>query len=121
MQPVKIKDSTARALNWLAVLILLVGMMIASPSGRFFSTVIAIMVALAPLLLNRSKKRIIAGIIVAAAAFFASGTVGEFQKDQDRYKEKVRRTSSRLHPSHQGGHTPYCSGIAQRSNLQDEA
>jgi hypothetical protein len=121
MQPVKMKDSTARALNWLAVLILLVGMMIASPSGRFFSTVVAIMVALAPLLFNRSKKRIIAGIIVAAAAFFASGTFGEFLKDQDRYKERVRQTSSRLHPPLQGGHTSYCSGIAQRSNSQDEA
>jgi hypothetical protein len=121
MQPVKMKDSTARSLNWLAVIILLVGMMIASPSGRFFSTVIAIMVALAPLLFNRSKKRIFAGIIVAAAAFFAYGTFGEFQKDQDRYKERVRRTSFRLHPAHQGRHTPYCYCMAQRSNLQDEA
>jgi hypothetical protein len=64
---------------------------------------------------------LLVGIIVAAAAFFAYGIFGEFQKDKDRYKEKVRRTSSRLHPSHQGGHTSYCSGIAQRSNSQDEA
>ena len=121
MQLAKLNDVTAKSMNWLAILILSVGMMIASPSGRFFSTIVAMLVVLVPLLFSRSKKRIIAGIIVAAAAFFAYATFGEFQKDQDRYKERVRQTSSRLHPAHQGGRTPYCYGIAQRSNSQDEA
>ena len=108
MQLAKLNDVTAKSMNWLAILILSVGMMIASPSGRFFSTIVAILIALVPLLFSRSKKRIIAGIIVAAAALFAYATFGEFQKDQDRYQERIRQTSFRLHPAHQGGHTPYC-------------
>jgi len=121
MQLAKLNAVTAKSMNWLAVIILFIGMIIASPSGRFFFAIVAMMVALVPLLLNRSKKRMIAGIIVATAAFFAYATFGEFQKDQNRYKERVRQTSSRLHPAHHGGHTPYCYGIAQRSNSQDEA
>ena len=121
MLPARLNDVTAKSMLWLAVIILFVGMMIASPAGRFFSTIVAMLVALVPLLFSRSKKRIIAGIIVAAAALFAYATFGEFQKDQDRYKERVRQTSSLLHPAHQGGRTPYCHGMAQRSNSQDEA
>jgi membrane protein implicated in regulation of membrane protease activity len=117
----KLNDVTAKSMIWLAIIILFVGMMIASPAGRFFSTIVAMMVALVPLLFNRSKKRIIAGVIVAAAAFFAYATFGEFKKDQDRYKERARQASSRLHPVQHGGHTPYCCGIAQRSNSQDVA
>ena len=108
MQLAKLNDVTAKSMNWLAVIILFVGMTIASSSGRFFSTIVAMLVALVPLLFSRSKKRIIAGIIVAAAAFFAYATFGEFQKDQDRYQERVRQISFRLHPAHQGGHTPFC-------------
>lgn len=113
-------DSTAKAMNWLAVIILVVGMMIASPSGNFFSTIVAMMVALVPLLFSRSKKRVIAGIIVAAAAFFAYATFGAFHKDYNRYRERVRHTSSRLHPGLQGANTVYSYDIAQRHNSQDE-
>ena len=111
MPPAKLNDVTARSLNWLAIIILFTGMMIASPAGSFFSAMVAMLVALVPLLFSRSKKRIIAGIIVAAAALFAYATFGEFQKDQGRYKE-IHHTSSRLHPGHQGGHTAHCYGIA---------
>jgi hypothetical protein len=121
MQLAKLNDVTAKSMLWLAIIILFVGMMVASPAGRFFSTMVAMLVALVPLLFNRSKKRIIAGIIVVTAALLAYGTFGDFQKDQDRYKERVRRTSSHLHPAHQGGHTPYRCGMAQRSYFQDEA
>jgi apolipoprotein N-acyltransferase len=77
MQLAKLNDVTAKSMIWLAIIIFFVGMMIASPSGRFFSTIVAMLVALVPLFFNRSKKRIIAGIIVAAAAFFAYATFGE--------------------------------------------
>jgi membrane protein implicated in regulation of membrane protease activity len=121
MQLAKLNDVTTKSMLWLAIIILFVGMMIASPAGSFFSTMVAMLVALVPLLFNRSKKRIVAGIIVAAAALFAYATFAEFQKDQDRYKERAHQTSSRLHSAPQAGHTPYCYCMAQCSNSQDEA
>jgi uncharacterized oligopeptide transporter (OPT) family protein len=96
MLAVKLNDVTAKSMNWLAVIILFVGMMIASPSGSFFSAVVAIMVALVPLLFNRSKSRMVAGIIVIVATLFVSATFGEYQKDRQRYQERVRHTSSSI-------------------------
>ncbi|MCR4299389.1 MAG: hypothetical protein NUV75_11700 [Gallionella sp.] len=84
----KLNDASAKATNWLAIIILVVGMMIASPTGGFFSTVVAIMVALVPLLFSTGKKRIAAGLIVAAGVFFAFATFDGFQKDYGKYRER---------------------------------
>jgi len=91
---VKLNDVTAKSMNWLAVIILFVGMMIASPAGSFFSALVAIMVALVPLLFSRSKARMVAGIIVIAAALFVFATYDGYQKDRQKYQERVRQTSS---------------------------
>lgn len=113
MQLAKLNDVTAKSMLWLAIIILFVGMIIASPAGSFFSAMVAIMVALVPLFFSRSKKRMVAGIIVVVAALFAYATFSTFQKDYNKYRERVHHTSSRLHPGHQGVHTAYCYGISQ--------
>jgi cell division protein FtsW (lipid II flippase) len=120
MPPAKLNDVTARALNWLAIIILFTGMMIPSPAGSFFSAMVAMMVALVPLFFSRSKKRIIAGIILLVAAFFAYASFGAYQKDYNKYRERVRPTSSRYHPVHQGSLAVYCIGIAQPPTAQGE-
>lgn len=94
----KLNDVTANSMNWLAISIFLVGMMIPSPAGGFFLTIVAIMVALVPLLFSRAKKRIIAGMIVAAAVIFTCATFAGFQKDYNKYLERVRISSPALKP-----------------------
>ena len=85
-------------MNWLAMVIFFVGMMIASPTGGFFSTVVAIMVALVPLLFSTGKKRIAAGVIVAATVFFAGATFEDFQKDYSKYRERAPAPSLERKP-----------------------
>ena len=79
----------ASALNWLATIILLVGMMIGSPVGGFLATVVALLVALVPLLFSTGKKRIAAGVVVAVAVLFACATFDVFQKDYGNYLERA--------------------------------
>ena len=79
----------ASALNWLALVILFVGMMIGSPTGGFFSTVTALLVALVTLLFSTGKKRIAAGVVVAVAVLFAFATFDAFQKDYEKYRERA--------------------------------
>jgi cell division protein FtsW (lipid II flippase) len=90
----QLKDVTARTLNWLAIIVLLTGTMIASPAGSFFAALVALMTAAVPLFFSRSKKRMIAGMVVVVAALFAYATFGPFQQDQHRYRERVRASSS---------------------------
>lgn len=85
----KLNDATAKSMNWLAIIILFVGMMIPSPTGVFFSTIVAILVALVPLVFSRGKKRIAAAVIVAVALLFACTTFADFQKDYGSYRERA--------------------------------
>jgi len=91
-------DASAKALNWLAIIILLVGMMIGSPTGGFLAAVVALLVALVPLVFSTGKKRIATGVVVAVAVLFAFATFDAFQKDSRQYREKVRASSPGVKP-----------------------
>jgi len=88
-----LKNDSATSLTWLAAIILLVGLLIDSPAGRFFSTLVAGGIALIPLCFGNSRRRIFAGVVGLAAVLLACAVFGEYQKDFAKYRERVSRES----------------------------
>lgn len=91
MKVMKLPDQSAGAMTWLAALILVPGLLIGSPSGRFFCVALAGVVALMPLMFGAGKRRVFAGIVAAISLLFGIATYPEFSKDQDTYRERVRQ------------------------------
>lgn len=90
----KLPDKSASALTWFAVILLLPGLMIQSPSGRFFFAALAGLVALVPLAFGSTKRRLYGGVIAALSLLIAVATYPEFIQDQDSYRDRVRQKSA---------------------------
>ncbi len=96
----KLNDTSAKSLLWLAAIILFTGMMTASPAGRFFAACGAGLCAFAPLCAGPTRKRrIIAGIVVLAATLFAYSTFDEYQKGDREYRERAQPAQSLAPPA----------------------
>jgi len=87
----RLSDETAKTLAGLAVLLLAPGLLIASPTGRFFFLVLAAFVALIPLVFGSTKRRILAGVIMAVSLLVGAATYPEFRKDYGSYLERARQ------------------------------
>lgn len=90
----KLPDKSASALTWFAVILLVPGLMIQSPSGRFFFAALAGLVALVPLAFGSSKRRIFGGVVAALSLLIAVATYPDFSQDQDSYRDRVRQKSA---------------------------
>lgn len=90
----KLPDKSTSALTWFAVILLLPGLMIQSPSGRFFFAALAGLVALVPLVFGSTQRRLYGGVIAAIALLIAVATYLEFAHDQDSYRDRVRQKST---------------------------
>jgi hypothetical protein len=92
-----LKAATAKSLISLAIIILLAGLMIGASAGRFFSAIVAGLIALIPLLFG-PRRRVFAGIVFAGALFFALSVFGEYQEDVESYRAKGLRQSNPYSP-----------------------
>lgn len=90
----KLPDKSASALTWFALILLVPGLMIQSPSGRFFFAALAVLLALLPLAFGSTKRRLYGGAIAALSLLIAVTTYPDFSKDQDSYRERVRQKSA---------------------------
>lgn len=90
----KIKDSSAQTLTWLAAIILFIGLMIPSPAGQFFSAIFAGLVIAPPLCFGTPRRRISAGIVALVAALFAFAVFDEYQQDAEQYKNRIKQTTA---------------------------
>jgi hypothetical protein len=90
----KLPDKSASTLTWFALILLVPGLMIQSPSGRFFFAALAGLVALVPLAFGSTKRRLYGGVIAALSLLIAAATYPEFSEDQDSYRDRVRQKSA---------------------------
>ena len=93
-----IKDSSAQTLTWLAVIILVIGLMIPSPAGRLFSTIVAGFVIAAPLCFGTPRRRISAGIVALVAALLAFAVFDEYRQDAEQYRNRIKQTTAEPSP-----------------------
>lgn len=111
----QLKDASGKSLLWLAVIILLAGLMVGSPSGSFFSALVSAGISLVPLMLGNPRRRIYAGAVFAVAVILAFMIYPEYCEDMERYKAAGHRQSAALfigRPS-LGGHS--LNGLAGAS------
>ena len=85
MQP-----ASARALTGMAALILLVGLIVMSPSAAFLAFCLAALVAAPAAFFGTGKMRLLAAALLIGAVILAVGRYSAFRADQQRYRERVK-------------------------------
>lgn len=83
----RMKTSTARTLTWLAASLVVVGGIIMSPSGAFFSFTLAALVALFPAVFADGKVRIVAVILFFVSIGLSVDRYSEFKHEQIIYRK----------------------------------
>lgn len=89
MQP-----ASARALIVTAVVIVLAGLLVPSPSGAFFAFCLAGLLTAFPAIFVTGKSRLLAAILLLSSTLLALGKYPEYRADQERYRQRTRTTVS---------------------------
>lgn len=89
-----INDSSAKTLTWLTAIILIIGLMIPSPSGRIFSPIVAGFVIFFPLCFGSPRRRVFAGVVALVAALLAYAVFAEYQQDAEHYRKRAKQTTT---------------------------
>ena len=86
---------SASALVWGAAVAALLGLVIMSPSGRFFSLLLATALATAPALFAPRRLRIAGGVILACSIALAWQGYPAFDKEMADYRERAAARSGK--------------------------
>ncbi|NLC70144.1 MAG: hypothetical protein GX751_02160 [Desulfuromonadaceae bacterium] len=84
------KETLAKSLLWSAVFVLVLGMLIGSPSGQFFCFVVAAAIAALPLSLAGKRRRLFAAGVTIAAVLLAWSVYSDFRQDFSTYRERAK-------------------------------
>ncbi|HPK53573.1 MAG TPA: hypothetical protein PK114_03875 [Smithellaceae bacterium] len=85
-----INDSSAKTLNWVTAILLVIGLMMMSPMGSFAVFVLAAVVAAMPAVFSAGKIRIIAVILLALTVLLAAGKYPDFQLEYKHYRNMAK-------------------------------
>jgi len=96
---------SASALLWTAAAATFLGLAIMSPSGQFFSFIVAALLATAPALFGSKRLRIAGGAILALSIALACQGYPAFQKEREDYRKRAAARS---------GKTPAPSPVQQQ-------
>lgn len=88
------KNSTASTFIWLTVILIILGLLIMSPSGSFLAFVLAALSAIIPVFTGTKKIRIMAVILILTAILLASVKFPEFQKEQKTIHGKALKVNN---------------------------
>lgn len=79
---------SSRALTVTAVVLLMLGLLVPSPSGAFAAFCLGALTSAIPALLARGAVRITAAIVLLCALGLAGFHHDEFRADQERYRHR---------------------------------
>lgn len=88
------KPESARALWIFALILAVAGSAVPSPSGRFFLSVVATLVALPPVIFGLGRARIGGAIACIFSLALAVTSFPAMQKDQAVYAESAKRKNT---------------------------
>lgn len=88
------KLESARALWIFALIVAVAGSVVPSPSGRFFLSVVASLIALPPAILGPGRARLGGAIACILSLVLAVTGFPAMQKDQAAYAESRKRTNT---------------------------
>ncbi|PWB40899.1 MAG: hypothetical protein C3F19_07815 [Rhodocyclales bacterium] len=86
----KIAPSSAGALTWLSVILLIAGGSIGAPDGRLFCLVLAALLAAIPFLFATGKRRLFAGFVLGIAVIAGYVTYAEGDAAYGAYLRQQR-------------------------------
>lgn len=86
----KIAPSSAGALTWLSVILLIAGGSIGAPAGRLFCLVLAALLAAIPCLFATGKRRLFAGFVLGIAVVAGYVTYAEGDAAYGAYLRQQR-------------------------------
>lgn len=92
------KNTSASALTWFAVMLLFLGLLIMSPTGSFFVYILAAIFVVPPAIFGTKKIRIFAIILLLVSIFLAVNKYPEFKSESDKYSRRGK--ISQLNPGH---------------------
>ncbi len=88
-----LKPESSKALLIAGFVLLILGMIILTPSARFLGLILAVLCAAIPALFSVKRQRLIAIILLILSVSAAFWTYPEFKKHMDQYRESVRSRS----------------------------
>ena len=88
------KTESIRALRIFAIILVVLGTVISSPSGKFFLFVVATLVALPSVIFGSSWARIGGAIVCIFSVALAMATFSAMQRDQATYLKRVQNKGS---------------------------
>ncbi len=88
-----LRNQSARALLATSVVLMLLALVVISPSGRMVFLVFAIICAAVSILLSQGRTRMIAIIATIATLFFIVASYPAFKKHMDHYMERIQDKS----------------------------
>jgi membrane protein implicated in regulation of membrane protease activity len=89
----QMKPVSARALTWLAAILIIIGGMILSPSGAFFLFLVAALVVVAPAIFGTGRIRVAATVLLLVSICLAVNIYPDFKSDQERYRNHMKKSA----------------------------
>lgn len=88
------KPESSRALLWFAGILILIGLLVMSPSAQFLFLILGALAAVAPAMSGSRSTRIAGCVVLVIALAFAVILYPRFKKDQQSYVERARKHAS---------------------------
>ena len=96
LDDMRLSDQSAGALLGFAAILIVVGLVVISPGGRFAASALAGLFALVPLVFGSNRRRILAGVILGVSVLIGVPAYSEHQEELQRVhqlrQEQERRT-----------------------------
>lgn len=87
-----ISPVSGRALNWLAGLIVIAGILVGSPSGAFLAFSVGGVLTLFSTAFGVGRTRVVAAVLLVLSVFLAVGKYPEFKREQEQYRARTKAT-----------------------------
>ena len=92
----KMNPQSVSALVWAAATATIVGSMVMSPGGQFFSYIVAVFLAVVPTLFGSKMSRVAGGVILTISLFLAFQVYPVFKNEGEVYRKRVEDRSGKV-------------------------
>ncbi|HAR46006.1 MAG: hypothetical protein A2X56_08250 [Nitrospirae bacterium GWC2_57_13] len=89
------KPASAKALVWTAAVLIVLGMMILSPSGAFALFSLAALCAAIPAAFGSKRPRIIAAVLLVLSLALGASYYAAFKKESKAYSQRAKERAAK--------------------------
>jgi hypothetical protein len=89
------KPESARALVWVAGVLIMLGLVVMSPTGAFALFSLAALSAVIPTVFGRKVPRIIAAALLIASLALAATYYSSFEREREAYAQRAKERAAK--------------------------